>query len=59
MAKINAATAATDKPAICAGVILGGSSVATAAGAGVVDAEVVADGKVEIESTMTDCVELV
>ena len=55
---MKAATAATESPAICAGVILEGGSTDSAAGAGVVEAEEVAEGKVEMESTRADFVEL-
>lgn len=56
---INAATAATDKPAICAGVILGRSSLATGAAieVGVDEGVDVADAGSEIESTKTDWLE--
>jgi hypothetical protein len=59
MAMTKAATAATDSPAICAGVILGGASAATVTGTDVDVADDVADGSVEIVSAKADCVELV
>jgi hypothetical protein len=58
MAMTKAATAATDSPAICAGVILGGGSAATVTGTGVDVADEVADGSDEIVSAKADCVEL-
>lgn len=59
MARTNAATAATDSPAICAGVILGLSSAAVATGADVGAAEEVGAGNEEMVSTKADGVELV
>lgn len=58
MAMTKAATAATDNPAICAGVILAGASsdVAAATEVGVIEA--VAAGRVATESAKADCVEL-
>jgi len=57
IAVMKAATAATDNPAICAGVILGGSSDDFAGGTAVGDVEPVADGRDETESTKIDWVE--
>jgi isopentenyl diphosphate isomerase/L-lactate dehydrogenase-like FMN-dependent dehydrogenase len=56
MAIIKAATAATESPAICAGVISGRSSFVAGAATevGVDDAVDVADAGNEIESTKTD-----
>lgn len=54
IAKTNAATAATDSPAICAGVILGLSSAALATGADVGVAEEVDDDINEAVSAKAD-----
>jgi len=59
MAMMNAATAATDSPAICAGVILGEAFAVLTEGPGVDDAEAVADGMDEMVSAKAECVELV
>ena len=61
MAMMNAATAATDSPAICAGVILGEAFVVLTEGPGVddADADAVADGIDEMVSAKAECVELV
>lgn len=53
-AMTKAATAATESPAIWAGVILGGCSTATGMAADVVEGVEVAEGREDIESTMTD-----
>lgn len=55
IAMTNVATAATDRPAICAGVIFGEASAAAAAGTGVDEADAVADGSVETVSAKADC----
>lgn len=52
---MKAATAATDSPAICAGVIFGGASAAFAAGVGVDEVDAVAGGRVETVSAKADC----
>lgn len=59
IASIKAATAATDSPAICAGVILGWSSVALATGTELAVGEEVGDGNNETVSAKADGVELV
>lgn len=58
MAMTKAATAATDSPAICAGVILGGAPAATVTGTDVDVADDVADGIDGTVSAKADCVEL-
>jgi hypothetical protein len=60
IAMMKAATAATDKPAICAGVILGlsSSTAGSATGVEVDDAEEVADGVEDTESGKMDWVEI-
>jgi hypothetical protein len=58
MAITKAATAATESPAICAGVILGGASTAVVAATGVDVADEVADGSGEMVSAKADCEEL-
>jgi hypothetical protein len=59
MAMMNAATAATESPAICAGDILGRSSfeAGAAIALGVVEADDVADAGSEMESTNADWLE--
>ena len=54
IAKTKAATAATESPAICAGVILGLSSVAVVTGADVAVADEVGDGSDVTVSTKAD-----
>jgi hypothetical protein len=58
MAITKAATAATESPAICAGVILGGASAAVAAATGVDVVEEVAGRTEETVSAKAVCVEL-
>jgi len=59
MAIINAATAATDSPAICAGVIFGEAFAVLTEGSDMDDAEAVADGIGEKVSAKVDRIELV
>jgi len=52
---MKAATAATDRPAICAGVMLGEASATAADGTAVDGADTVADGRVEKVFADADC----